>query len=237
MKVKCSFRLRYVPSGICWKVMVRCRMNNHKLFEDLEGHHLLGRLKDHERKFMNDMTKYNMALRYKDSKNLTNVTQMYKARATYITGKIGSLIEMEMLLILVYKEKYMCWTINRDKSDVVADIFWTHPDSVKYWIRLLETVGVTSTKLTFLVVFANLEHEREENFTWALEKLKELFSLEKLLPKVVVTDREFALMNAMESVFPDASHLLYISLIEAILDCIHEMRIHIHGLRECMSLE
>src|ERR1051325_6890648 len=64
MKVKCPFRLRSVPSGDGWKVMVRCGMHNHKLDKELVGHDILGRLKEEERKIVNDMTKYNMAPRY-----------------------------------------------------------------------------------------------------------------------------------------------------------------------------
>ncbi|XP_058746004.1 uncharacterized protein LOC131618865 [Vicia villosa] len=139
MKVKCPFRRRSVPSGISWKVMVRCEMHNHKISEDLEGHDILECLKDHERKFVNDMMKYNkaprhivVALKNKDPKNLRSVTQVYKARSTYKICKRGPLTEMQMLLSLILKEKYMCWTRNRDNSDVVVDIFWTHPNSVKF---------------------------------------------------------------------------------------------------------
>lgn len=49
MKVKCSFRLRYVSSGSGWKVIVRCGLNNHKLSKDLEGHGIFGHLKVHKR--------------------------------------------------------------------------------------------------------------------------------------------------------------------------------------------
>lgn len=51
------------------------------------------------------------------------------------------------------------------------------------------------------VDFVYLEHEMGENFTWALEKLKKLLFYEKLLPQIVVTDRDLALMNAMKIVF------------------------------------
>ena len=73
---------------------------------------------------------------------------------------------------------------------------------------MLEIVGVTSTNLKFSIGFAYLEHERKDKFKWALEKLKELFSFEKFLLNVVVTDRELALMNAIEVVFPNSTHLL-----------------------------
>ena len=39
-------------------------MHNHKLDKELVGHANLGRLKEEEIKFVNDMTKYNMAPRY-----------------------------------------------------------------------------------------------------------------------------------------------------------------------------
>ncbi|XP_058726382.1 protein FAR1-RELATED SEQUENCE 5-like [Vicia villosa] len=137
-KVKCSFRLRSIPSGSDWKVVVRCGMHNHRVENDLEGHNILGRLKGHEREFVNDVTKYHMAPRYiiaalkdKDLENLTTIIQVYKARSTYRVGKRGTLTELQILLSLLHKYKYMCWTRNRDNSNIVADIFWTHPDSVK----------------------------------------------------------------------------------------------------------
>ncbi|XP_058741131.1 protein FAR1-RELATED SEQUENCE 5-like [Vicia villosa] len=234
MRLRCPFRLRSVPSGIGWKVVVKCGMHNHRLDKDLVGHDILGRLKDDERKFVNDMTKYNMAPRYivsalkdKDPRNITSTTQIYRVRATYRLGKRGALTKMQMLLSLIHQEKYMCWSRNKESSDIVADIFWTHPNSVKllnmfplvlifdctyktnrYRLPLLEIVGVTSAKLTFSVAFAYLEYEREENLTWALDKLNELFYYEKLLPDVMVTDRELALMNAIDSVYLNVSHLL-----------------------------
>ena len=47
--------MRSEPSGSSWNVMVRCELHNHQLSKDLDDHDILGRLKDHERKFMNDM--------------------------------------------------------------------------------------------------------------------------------------------------------------------------------------
>lgn len=53
-----------------------------------------------------------------------------------------------------------------------------------------------------------MEHENEENITWALEKSNELFTLEKLLPKVMVTDHELSLLNVIEVVFTSSFHIL-----------------------------
>ncbi|XP_050902860.1 uncharacterized protein LOC127115324 [Lathyrus oleraceus] len=109
-RVKCPFRLRSLSNGSGWKVVVRCELQNHKPSKDLEGHDILGRLKDHERRYVNDMIKYNMSPRYivatlkdKDPGNLTSVIQVYKARATYSANNIGSLMEMQMLLSLIHR--------------------------------------------------------------------------------------------------------------------------------------
>lgn len=96
--------------GICWKVIVRCGLHNHKLSKNLEGHDILGRLKDYKRQCVNEMTKYNMTSRYivdalkdKDPENLTSVTQVYKDRATYNASKRGPLTEIQMLLSLIHR--------------------------------------------------------------------------------------------------------------------------------------
>ncbi|XP_060969857.1 uncharacterized protein LOC133037065 [Cannabis sativa] len=77
----------------------------------------------------------------------------------------------------------------------------------RYRLRLLEIVGVTSTEYTFSIAFVFLESEQEDNYTWALDRLKNMMDID-FLPNVVVTDRELALINAIEKVFPVAKHLL-----------------------------
>ncbi|XP_073223377.1 protein FAR-RED IMPAIRED RESPONSE 1-like [Cicer arietinum] len=134
---------------------------------------------------------------------------------------------MQHLFKLIEDAKYVCWNRKREDSDVMRDIFWAHPDSVKllnlfpivlimdstyktnkYRMPLLEIVGMTSTEKTFVVGFAYLECEREENFCWALERLKDLFVTQNKFPQVIVTDRDLALMNAVGIVFPHAVNLL-----------------------------
>ena len=73
---------------------------------------------------------------------------------------------------------------------------------------LLEVVGVTSTEMTFAVAFAFVESEKMDNFIWVLEKVKSMLLKEDALPKVIVTDRDLALMNAVAKVFPTSSNLL-----------------------------
>jgi len=103
----------------------------------------------------------------------------------------------------------------------VSDIFWTHPNSLKllnafsnillmdstyktnnYRLPLPQIVGVTSTGLTFLAAFVLMSSERENNFIWALQRLRGLFLRGDVYPKVIISDRDLALMNAIKVVFP-----------------------------------
>jgi len=73
---------------------------------------------------------------------------------------------------------------------------------------LFEIFGVTSTKMTYSVTFSFLLFEQEDNFTWALEMLVGLLTSKFNIPKVVVTDRDNALMNVVSKVLPDTDAIL-----------------------------
>ena len=77
----------------------------------------------------------------------------------------------------------------------------------KYRLPLLEIVGVTSIGLTFSVAFVLMSSERENNFIWALQRLLGLFLRGNVYPKVIVSDRDIALMNAIKLVFLEACNL------------------------------
>ncbi|XP_073225719.1 protein FAR-RED ELONGATED HYPOCOTYL 3-like [Cicer arietinum] len=180
------------------------------------------------------MIKYKLApifilnvLKVRNETNVTIPNQIYKARSTYRSSLRGPYTEMQHLLKLIQQENYVHWTRRRENSDILRDIFWTHPDCIKllntfhfvlicdstyktnrYRLPLLEIVGVTSTSLTFSVGFAYLEKERQDNFIWAFEKVRMLFKSESLISKVIVTDRDLAMMNAISVVFPTSIHLL-----------------------------
>lgn len=72
---------------------------------------------------------------------------------------------------------------------------------------LVEIVGLTSTNIIFSVAFVYLQHEREDNFNWALDVLHNIMD-DSALPNVIVIDRELTLMNVISRVFPTTTHLL-----------------------------
>jgi len=61
---------------------------------------------------------------------------------------------------------------------------------------------------TFSIAFAYMMSERQDNVNWALERCREMLHSKDLYPKVVVTNRDNALINDVEKVCPDATTLL-----------------------------
>jgi histone-lysine N-methyltransferase SETD2 len=64
---------------------------------------------------------------------------------------------------------------------------------------------MTPWNTTFTSNYCFLKDETEDDYLWALNAMKETF---RVHPKVIVTDHEKALINAIENIFPDAKHIL-----------------------------
>ncbi|KAD5960291.1 hypothetical protein E3N88_11763 [Mikania micrantha] len=78
----------------------------------------------------------------------------------------------------------------------------------KYNLPFLEIVDVSSTNKTFSIAFVFMKEEKINNYTWSLVRLK-LTINESFSPRVIVNDRDLALMKACAEVFPESNHLLY----------------------------
>ncbi|KAL5153993.1 hypothetical protein HKD37_19G053451 [Glycine soja] len=108
----------------------------------------------------------------------------------------------------------------------MQEVHTCHPDAVKlcnarnlvflidstyktnrYRLSLLDFVGVTPTRMTFFAGFVYLEGERVNNVVWSLERFRDLFLRRDALPRVIVTDRDLTLMNAVKIVFPKCTNL------------------------------
>ncbi|KAI5404231.1 hypothetical protein KIW84_051400 [Lathyrus oleraceus] len=71
---------------------------------------------------------------------------------------------------------------------------------IQHLFKLIEDAGY--------VYWSRKKDNLEVNFCWVLEKLKELFVKKDLCPQVILTDRDLALMKAIEIVFPRSINLL-----------------------------
>ena len=234
-KCGCPFALRgkKLDTADDWMVMVMCGVHNHPAAKHLEGHSYAGRLSKQETRMLEDMSKSLVwpkdilsTLKQRDALNVTTMKTIYNARQKCKAVEIAGRSQMQHLLGKLSECKYIEWHRNCMKSDAVRDLFWAHPGSIdllrafprvlimdctyktnRYRLPLLEIVGVTSTDLTFSIAFVYMDSEREDNYTWALERLCSTMD-DDALPEVIVTDRDLALLNAIRRVFPTAKNLL-----------------------------
>ena len=72
----------------------------------------------------------------------------------------------------------------------------------------LEIIGVTSTWKNYNVAGVFLQREQEDNYVWAAQQLLKMCSKCQVTPTCLVTDREKALMNALDKLFPSAKSIL-----------------------------
>jgi len=73
----------------------------------------------------------------------------------------------------------------------------------RFKLPLLRILGITALKTTYYVGFCFMAKEEREDYIWVLQNLRALYnSLGIEAPKVIITDRELALMNAIAEVFP-----------------------------------
>lgn len=74
-------------------------------------------------------------------------------------------------------------------------------------LPLLEFVRVTSIEETYLVAFAYIEFEKKDNVSWIVEMCHDLLKSPYNLPKVIVIDRDNALMNVVAKEFLILYHI------------------------------
>jgi hypothetical protein len=106
--------------------------------------------------------------------------------------------------LIIYKNSLLLY----NQFPTVITIDATYKTN-KYKLPLLEIIGFTSTNSSFFICFIFMSNENEINYKWSINQLKNLVFKEKS-PKVIITDCELALINAIESELPTATHFLCI---------------------------
>nr|KAJ0211688.1 hypothetical protein LSAT_V11C400163250 [Lactuca sativa] len=122
---------------------------------------------------------------------------------------------MQVLMSLLHTNEYV-YEFTTGDSKKLENLFFVHPMSWKIWNAfphvliidsLVQIVGVTSTQKTFSIGFAFIHREKEANYNWVLNCLNSMLDT-CMHPRVIITDRELAIIKACETVFPDAARLL-----------------------------
>lgn len=233
-KCNCPFELRGIPvEGDKWKLKITCGLHNHELPKSLVGNSYVSRLTPDEKRILVDMTVSGVkprdvltTIKRHNDTNLSTMRTIYNAKAKMRLGDVEGRTAMHHLTKLITEKQYVHWERKAMDIDIASDIFWAHPESIllakcfpsilmldciyrtkRSKMPLLEVVGVTSTSKTFYIAFAFLQAEKENNYEWALQKLKRLFE-PHALPNVFVTGKEQALIHAVHTVFPNCKHLL-----------------------------
>ena len=75
---------------------------------------------------------------------------------------------------------------------------------------IVHVMGVACTNQSYFLCYIFSQHESEDDYIWALEKMRIVFQDRITGPIVIVTDRELALMAGISRVLPEAKNLLCI---------------------------
>lgn len=237
-KCNCPFRLKGEKLGTLdeWRLHVVNGVHNHSELKNTEGHSYIGRLTEAEIRLVIEMHKNLVkpkeilaTLKRNDTSNSTTIKTIYNVIKAQNAIERAGRSQVQYLLSKLKEFDYFEWHRKTlDGTDIIKDIFWAHPVSLdflrtfprviildctyktnRYKMPLLEIVGVTSTDLTFCIAIAYLVAEKEENYMWALERLKSvLVDSEVEMPSVFISDRETTLINAIGFVFPESAHML-----------------------------
>lgn len=79
----------------------------------------------------------------------------------------------------------------------------------KYGLPLLNIIGTSSLHKTTQIGLAFLSGEAEHDFDWVIRVLRRLFKEHQIrLPRIIVTDRQLDLINALKMHFQESNYLL-----------------------------
>ncbi|XP_038683661.1 protein FAR1-RELATED SEQUENCE 5-like [Tripterygium wilfordii] len=216
-----------------WMVRVVCRVHNHSAALYMEGHSYVGKLSAAENEILIDMSNNLVkprnilyTLKNRDPNNVSTIKTIYNARQKFRTAEKAGKSQMQQLMSSLHQYEYVFFTRSNDETNQLEELFFAHPGSLellrafphvllmdatyktnRFRMPLFEIVGVTSTKMTFCIGFVFLQAEKEDNYTWALNCLRSTLD-ESTFPRVIVTDRDLALMRSCAQVFPESMKLL-----------------------------
>ncbi|XP_026396690.1 protein FAR1-RELATED SEQUENCE 5-like [Papaver somniferum] len=225
----CPFKLRstcIVSSK--WNLVLKVGHHNHLHPVELVGHAFVGRLTKDEEKFVIYFHEHGVpprqilvALKKGFKNNLSTVKTIDNCIQKHRESEGAGRTRMQLLHKYLDDAHYVTYNRRNPYTNEVTDIFWANPESTicaqyfpsvviidctyKTNIRkmpLFHAVGMTSMRETFFIAFAFMSVELTQNYEWALQNLRSIYSPTNF-PSVIVTDNEHALINGIGIVFPD----------------------------------
>ena len=231
-KTNCPFKLlgRFDRGSDSWKLKVENQTHNHGPIVFKEGHPYLRRLTDEQKDVVARLHRQGLrpvqildGLRDEFPEILCVLKDINNhVRAIKDKEKVGK-TPMDAFENFLDKNGFLFQTLEKGKNKKTKLVFFIHSTSYKMWRAFphillidatyktnmygwpfLQFVGMTSTLKSFCIAHAFLCREREADFTWALEQVKKVI-YDCIEPRVIVTDRDLALMKACDRVFPNAT--------------------------------
>ena len=169
-KCGCPFKLcgKPVVEGQGWMVKLTCGSHNHELAKSLVGHPYAEQLTKDEKIIIADMTKsmvkprnIMLTLKQHNANSCTTIKQIYNASSAYRSSIRRSDIEMQHLMKLIEWDQYIHWHRLKDE-DVVHDIFWCHPNTVKL---------CNACNLLLILIFYHLDPKPNQHHSMLVHKI------------------------------------------------------------------
>ncbi|KAI8568648.1 hypothetical protein RHMOL_Rhmol02G0216800 [Rhododendron molle] len=231
--VNCPFQiLGKKKVGKPWKVEIKDVSYNHEPSSDMSGHPFCRRFSKEEVLSIKQMTMAGIpprqiltSLRQSNSNCKAIARTVYNAKAA-IKKKVLAGRTMIQALFDELCQGDFTFDIKRDGNGHLTHLFFAHPSSIaltksypyvfvmdctyktnKYKMPLLDIVGVSSFNGSFYSCFAFMQKEEEGDYVWALERFKTILGPDQQ-PSVILSDRELALMNAIEVIFSGTTNIL-----------------------------
>ncbi|KAI3755445.1 hypothetical protein L1987_55246 [Smallanthus sonchifolius] len=232
IKKSCPFKLigRYIGKSNSWRFDVTDETHNHDPVVFEEGHAQLRKMSAGEIDLVERLHRQHVrarqvlaVIREEFPCSRCVVQDIYNATTKIrAESKIG-LTPMQELENLLQSEEFVYHTRENPSTNVVEDVLFCHPTSYKMWrafphlmlvdttyktnmydIPFVQFIGVTSISKSFCIAHTFISRERQDNFTWVLERIKDILD-GCVEPCVIVTDRDVALMSSCDIVFPSAT--------------------------------
>lgn len=170
------------------------------------------------------------SLRLEAPDTLLSARDLYNVRVSIRQDNLSSKTPIQALLEALLDVNSQ-WTVAfklHPSTNQVRHLFFAHARSVsfvkdflevplldctykmnRFKMPLLVMVGISYLNTTFYLGFAFLAEEKEEDYKWALEQVREIYSDFTISrPEMVVIDRDTTLLNALDSIFPESSTIL-----------------------------
>jgi hypothetical protein len=234
-RISCPFRLYGKKIfGAKWELKVRNPSHNHPADNCMTGHPAARRLTEEQLQKILHQSEVGsnprdilsiIKVEYPDA--LVIPRDIYNARSALRRQKLGNYTPLEFLLKTLQENNWK-YAIEQDREGRILFFMFAHPESIKYAnlynrvfvldctyktnryrMPLLHIIGVSPSNSTFSVAFCFMQNEQEQSYIWAL---KSFFSFLDPLPfnPVLCTDRDLALLGAINAVCPNHPHLLCI---------------------------